>query len=186
MRDIWQKPTESEIDYSARLNQAEIRCGNVHPIAKKITIFVRGLNPAIEPLITRVREGNPSRSYIELVQIARDHGGAFRAGGGNDVQRHPLLQEKPTVGTRNTRSSALLASSADNLWGHEGLGHAFEINVNPLQMMTEARRRETPSRQRIYPVQRARSLIYKRWTQCSRWDIEQYLLRDLPFRGKAA
>ena len=72
------------------------------------------------------------------MQIARDHGDAFRARGGNAVKRHPLLKEKPAVGTRNTRSSALLASSADNLWGHEGLHHAFEGNVDPLQMMTEA------------------------------------------------
>ena len=42
------------------------------------------------------------------------------------------------MGTRNTRSSALLASSADDLWGHEGLHHAFESSVDPLQMMTEA------------------------------------------------
>ena len=54
MRDIQQKPTESEMEYSARLNQAELRCGNVHPIAEKITVFISGLNPAIEPLITRV------------------------------------------------------------------------------------------------------------------------------------
>ena len=101
-------------------------------------MFSRGLNPAIEPLITRVREEDSSRSYFELVQIARDHRDAFRARGGNAVKRHPLLKEKPTVGTRNTRPSALLASSADDLWGHEGLDHAFERNVDPLQMMTEA------------------------------------------------
>ena len=137
LRDIQQKPTESEMEYSARLNQVEFRCGNVHPIAEKITMFISGLNPAIEPLITRVREENPSRSYLELVQIARDHGDAFRARGGN-AKATPLAEGKPTVGTRNTRSSALLASSADDLWGHEGLHPAFEGNVDPLQMMTEA------------------------------------------------
>ena len=69
--------------------------------------------------------------YLELVQIARDHGDAFRARGGNAVKRHPLLKEMPTVGTRNTRFSALLASSADDSWGHDGLDHAFERNVDP-------------------------------------------------------
>ena len=132
LRDIRQKPTESEMECSACLNQAEPRCGNVHPIAEKIPMFISGLNPAIEPLITRVRKEDPSRSYLELVQIARDHGDAFRARGGNPVKRHPLLKEKPTVGTRNTRSSALCASSADDLWGNEGLHHAFESNVDPL------------------------------------------------------
>ena len=138
LRNIRQKPTEFEMEYSARLNQAELRCGNVHAIAEKITMFISGLNPAIEPLITCVREEPPSRSYLELVQIARDLGDAFRAKGGNAVKRHPLLKEKSTVGTRNTLSSALLASSADELWGHKGLHHAFESNVDPLQMMTEA------------------------------------------------
>ena len=138
LREIRQKPTESEMEYSARLNQAELRCGNVHPLAEKITMFISCLNPASEPLITRVREEDPSRRYLELVQIARDHGDAFRATRGTAVRRQPLLNEKPTVGTRNTRSSALLASSTDELWGHEGLDHAFESNMDPLQMMTEA------------------------------------------------
>ena len=84
-------------------------------------MFISGLNSAIEPVITRVREENPSRIYLELVQTARDHGDAFCARGGNAVKPHPMLKEKPTVGTGNTRSFALLATSADNLWGHEGL-----------------------------------------------------------------
>ena len=138
LRAIRQKQTESEMEYSERLNQAELRCGNVHPIAEKINMFISGLNRAIEPLITHVREEDPSTSYLELVQIARDHGDAFRARGGDAVKRHPLLKENPTVETRNTRPSALLASSADDLWGHEGLDHAIESNVDPLQMMTEA------------------------------------------------
>ena len=75
----------------------KLRCGNVHPIAEKMTMFISGLNPSIEPLITLVREENPSRSHIGLVHIARDHGDAFRARGGNAVKRHPLLKEKPTV-----------------------------------------------------------------------------------------
>ena len=159
LRDIHQKPTESEMEYSARLNQAELRCGNVHPIAEKITMFISGLNPAIETPITRVREENPSRSYLELVQIARDNGDAFRVSGGNAVKRHPLLKEKPTVGTRNTRSSAPLESFAYYLWGHGRLDHDFESNVDPLQMMTEA---GDSILQWVYPVQKVRSLIYKR------------------------
>ena len=62
LRGIRQKPTESEMEYSARFNQAELRCGNVHPIAEKITMFINGLIQAIESLITRVREENPSRT----------------------------------------------------------------------------------------------------------------------------
>ena len=72
------------------------------------------------------------------MQIARDHGDAFRARGGNAVKRHPLLKDMLTVGTRNTRSSALFASSAEDLWGCEGLHHAFKGKVDPLQMMKEA------------------------------------------------
>ena len=42
LRDIRQKPTESGMEYSARLNQAELRCGNFHPIAEKIAMFISG------------------------------------------------------------------------------------------------------------------------------------------------
>ena len=36
LSDIRLKPNESEMEYIARLNQAKLRCGNVHPLQKRL------------------------------------------------------------------------------------------------------------------------------------------------------
>lgn len=125
------------MEYSAGLNKEELCCEKVHRFAEKITMFIGVLNPAIQPLITRVREDNPSRSSFELVKIARDPGDAFCARGDTAVKLNTLLKENHNAGKGRKRDSAFFARSADDSWGHQAITFAFESNVDPLQMMTE-------------------------------------------------
>ena len=82
LRDVRQNSGETEMQYSNRLNKAELHCGNVHSLEEKMTMFVNGLNPAIEPLVARHRESHPKITYLELVHFARDEGNA-------NYSRHP-------------------------------------------------------------------------------------------------
>ncbi len=92
LRDIRQQPRENENEYSARLNRAAHRCGNVYDEVEKMTIFVNGLLPCIQTDVARHRESRNRRdlSYEELVQFARDEGDSYRA-------RHANLRVVRTV-----------------------------------------------------------------------------------------
>ena len=81
LRDIRQLPKETELEYSARLNNAAYRCGNVYDETDKMTFFINGLSPTIRNIVARHRESQPRRSltYEELVQFARDEGESHRA-----------------------------------------------------------------------------------------------------------
>ena len=87
LRDTRQKPQESETDYSARLLDAEYRCGNVHDAEERMTLFIDGLNPGIRSLVARHREAErrynrrkrDKLTYLDLVQYAQNEGDACRA-----------------------------------------------------------------------------------------------------------
>ena len=95
VRNIRQHPNEDELQYSCRLNNAVYRCGNVFEEHDKMTFFINGLLPEIQPAVARRREEIPRRSlrYDHLVQYARDEGKSHRArsGGirGNRTKRSP-------------------------------------------------------------------------------------------------
>ena len=56
LRSTIQSADETEMQYSSRLNNAFVRCGNVYSLSEKIQFFVNGLDPAIKSLVSRHRE----------------------------------------------------------------------------------------------------------------------------------
>lgn len=81
LRGISQRADENELDFSARLNTAAYRCGNVHTDSDKMTLFVDDLLPETRTIVARFREQQPryELTYEHLVQYARDEGDACRA-----------------------------------------------------------------------------------------------------------
>ena len=81
VQDTKQLPQEDETEFSLRLNNSITRCGNVYDETKRMTLFVNGLIPEIQPMVARYRERSSRTSlrYEELVQYARDEGLSFRA-----------------------------------------------------------------------------------------------------------
>lgn len=81
LRNLKQGVNETEMDFATRINQAAYRCGNVHDEVDKMTYFVNGLLPEIQPRVMRFREDQPryELTFERLVQFARDEGLAVRA-----------------------------------------------------------------------------------------------------------
>ena len=79
LRDIRQRPGETETEFSTRLNTSFYRCGNVHSVEEKATMFVDGLDPVIKTLVAQRREDSRRMPYSELVQYARAEGDSHRA-----------------------------------------------------------------------------------------------------------
>lgn len=91
-RNLRQRPNESEIAFSSRVNQASYRCGNVFDEDDRMTTFVNGLSPTIRSLVARHRETPAAQhlSFTALTQFARDEGLAYRA-------RHSSSRSSRTV-----------------------------------------------------------------------------------------
>lgn len=83
---ISQLTTETEVEYSTRLNEAVYDCGNVHGELDKMTFFMNGFSSSIQTIVARYLETQPHRylTYNAVVQITRDVGGAFRVQVGSD------------------------------------------------------------------------------------------------------
>ena len=81
LRNLRQERNETETEFSIRINEAAHRCGNVHAENEKMTFFVNGLLPEIQPRVIRFREEQPryDLTFERLVQTARDEGNATRA-----------------------------------------------------------------------------------------------------------
>ena len=132
LRDVRQNSRETDMKYSNRLNQAELRCGNVHSLEEKMTMFVNGLDPAIEPLVARHRESHPKITYLELVYFARDEGNANRARRAQGRRPNIVVIPKKSV-PRKERASAMMTDSDDDFLETRSISRAFDNNVDPLQ-----------------------------------------------------
>ena len=132
LRDVSLNSGETEIQYSNRLNQAELRCGNVHSREEKMTMFVNGLDPAIEPLVARHRESHPKITYLELVHFARDEGNANRARSARGRPPNIFVTPKKSV-PRKERASAMMTHSDDDFLETRSISRAFGNNVEALQ-----------------------------------------------------
>lgn len=72
---------EDEVTFSARVNLAAFKCGNVHDEDEKITVFIDGLNDSVRTVVARFRDNEPryQMTYERLVQYAKDEGDSYRA-----------------------------------------------------------------------------------------------------------
>lgn len=95
-----QQANESELDYSARVNIAHYRCGNVFSDTDKMNVFVDGLSSVIRTIVARYRESVPryELTYERLVQFARDEGDAYRARQGTQSQQTTAKGPTPRRG----------------------------------------------------------------------------------------
>ena len=132
LRDVLQNSGETEMQYSNRLNQSELRCGNVQSLEEKMTMFVNGLDPAIEPLVSRHRESHPKITYLELVHFARDEGNANRARSAQGRLPNIVVTPKKSV-PRKERASAMMTHSDDDFLETRSISRAFDNSVDPLQ-----------------------------------------------------
>ena len=89
LRDVRQISEEWETSYSARLLDAEFRCGNVHDAEERILLFIDGLNPGIRSLEARYRESalqdrrnRRTITFLDVVQFAQKEGDTLRARSG--------------------------------------------------------------------------------------------------------
>ena len=79
--DIRQRPNEAEVDYSTRLSEAELRCGNVNKWDVRKLRFIDGLLPSIKPLVARYNRMKRDATYWDVIEEAQSQGEAFRARG---------------------------------------------------------------------------------------------------------
>lgn len=56
LRNVKQKADEKEDQYRKWLNEAILRCGNVHSEAEKVNLYVDGLSPKIDMVVAHHRE----------------------------------------------------------------------------------------------------------------------------------
>lgn len=105
LRDVTQKDRETEVEYSSRLNNAAIRCGNVHSMDDKMTLYVDGLDKTIKSLVARHRERHPRIRFLELIQFAQAEGDAVRA-------RSGMSSRTRRLGTYPTRDESLAQRAA--------------------------------------------------------------------------
>ena len=110
LRSTIQRADETEMQYSSRLNNAFVRCGNVYSLSEKIQFFVDGLDPAIKSLVSRHREADRRCTFLELVQFAQAEGDAIRA---RERRRSSRLQVSPAKRTHPQR--ALFAEEKQHL-----------------------------------------------------------------------
>ena len=96
LRSTIQRADETEHQYSSRLSNAFVHCGNVYSSSEKIQFFVDGLDPAIKSLVIRHREADRRRTFLELVQFAQAKGDAIRA---RERRRSSRLQVSPAKRT---------------------------------------------------------------------------------------
>ena len=145
LRDTRQKPNESEIDYSARLLDAEYRCGNVHDAEERMTLFIDRLNPGIRSLVARHRESerrfirrkHEGLTYLDLVQFAQNEGDALRAritprGGETTVRRQVGFTRHPTANDAGSSSRRIMTmesppDSRESRRGKSGYEDAFHL-----------------------------------------------------------
>ena len=132
LRDMRQNSGETEMQYSNRLNHAELRCGNIHSLEEKMTMFVNGLDPAIEPLVARNRESHPKITHLELVHFARDEENANRARSAQGRRPNIVVTPKKSL-HRKERASAMLTHSDDDFLETRSISRALDNNVDPLQ-----------------------------------------------------
>ncbi len=111
--DTKQRANEDEADYSARLSAAIHRCGNAYDESRKMTFFINGLNPEIQPIVARHRERTPRRElrYEHLVQFARDEGQSSRARSG--VHRQPTSRTQLPGPRKSEKHSVHFLDSRD-------------------------------------------------------------------------
>ena len=81
LKNIQQKAGEHEVDYSNRLTEAELRCGNVHEWHERKLRYIQGLIPPIKPLVARYNRENRRATYWDVVEFAQSEGDAYRARG---------------------------------------------------------------------------------------------------------
>ena len=82
LRDITQKSGEAEVDYSTRLTESELRCGNIHRWNERKLRFIDGLLPEIKPIVAQYNRNHRNATYWDLVEFAQSEGEAARARGG--------------------------------------------------------------------------------------------------------
>ena len=58
LREIRQRPNETETSFAKRLNEAHIQCGKVQSADAIVQFFLRGLDPAIRTIVKSYREGH--------------------------------------------------------------------------------------------------------------------------------
>lgn len=93
--------TEVEDAYQKRLNQAELRCGNVHSEDEKIALYINGLSNTIRTEVARYRESAHRRelTFKSLAQFTRSEDEAYRAQL-RQIARSQLLQNAASTATR--------------------------------------------------------------------------------------
>lgn len=113
-------PNETEVQYSARINDAVYRCANVNDEVEQKTIFTNGLSPSIQTIISRYRETKPRRSltFNALVPLARDEGEAFRA------------HARGVLEARNARNSNNANATANRLYDTVSFDQTYDEDVN--------------------------------------------------------
>ena len=120
------------MQYSNRLNQVELCCGNVHSLEEKMTTFVHGLDPAIGPLVARHRESHRMITYLEVVHFARGGGNASRVRSAHDRRPNIVFTLNKSI-LRKERASAMMTHSDEDFLATHSIWRAFDNNVDRLQ-----------------------------------------------------
>ena len=128
LRNIRQRSGESEADYSTRLTESELRCGNVHRWHERKLRFIDGLLPVTKPVVARYNRTTRDATYWDVVEFAQSHGEASRAGG---PQRRvaPLPQHRGVSPTRPTRRAFMLEPSETTTERGQETGGSGELHL---------------------------------------------------------
>ncbi len=81
IKNIQQKPQETETQFTARFKDAAYRCGNVHDEIDRMNFFINGISGKIRPAVEELRDETPrgQLTFAMLVQKARREGTMYRA-----------------------------------------------------------------------------------------------------------
>ncbi len=111
-----QQANEDELAFSARLNTAIHRCGNVFSESRKITMFVNGLIPEIQSLVARSAQSQSRQGlrYETVVQNARDEGQAYRARHQVKVAQRPAARQQLQLLEQSSAPSSIAPQAGAN------------------------------------------------------------------------
>lgn len=70
------------------------RCGGVHCMNDRISIYIEGLVTSIRPMVTRYRKANRRASYFDVIQSAGEEGTACRERMRQASREAPMMRSK--------------------------------------------------------------------------------------------
>ena len=182
LRNIRQRAGESEVDYSTRLTEAELRCGNVHRWHERKLRFIDGLLPVTKPKVARYNRTTRDASYWDVLEFAQSEGEATRAGGPSR-RILPLPQQRGAPSVRPLRRAFMLEpSDTTTERGHE-TGGSGELHLvaeeNDSGLPTDTSNTtttvETIDATRVDEPEAAEAVLLTDYNRRSQWTRPQYL-----------